>query len=92
MRPGSETSVLAKRLVRTRLALGYRTQSAFAEQVGLHPHQINVFERGKRRISLGAALLMWEKFGISLDWIYCGDAAGLPRAVHRLRPGRCRTA
>jgi len=81
MRPGMEIS--AKRLVRTRRALGYTTQSAFAEQVGLRPHQINVFERGRRRISLGAALLIWEKFGVSLDWIYCGDAAGLPAALYK---------
>ena len=81
MRPGMEIS--AKRLVRTRLALGYMTQSAFAEQLGIGSPQYSVFESGKRRISLGVALLIWEKFGVSLDWIYCGDAAGLPAALYK---------
>jgi transcriptional regulator with XRE-family HTH domain len=89
MRPGMENSVLARRLVRTRLALGYTTQRGFAEQLGIRSHQINVFERGRRRISLGVALLIREKFGISLDWIYCGDAAGLPAALYKkLKRGR----
>jgi len=83
MRQGIETSVIAKRLIQTRLALGYATQTAFSEQIGIHQHQYNVFENGRRRISLGVALLIWEKFGVSLDWIYCGDATGLPASLHK---------
>ncbi len=83
MRPGTEHSVMAKRLTETRLALGYATQTAFAEQIGILPHKYNVFERGKRRISLGVALLIWERFGVSLDWMYCGDATGLPASLYK---------
>ncbi len=77
MTAAKDTSIIAKRLVQTRLALGYKTQSAFAGQLGIGSPQYSVFESGKRRMSLGVALLIQEKFGISLDWIYRGDAAGL---------------
>jgi len=83
MRPGVEKSVIAKRLAQTRLALGYKTQQTFSDEIGIRPHQYSVFEKGTRRISLGVALLIWEKFGISLDWIYCGDAAGLPASLSK---------
>ena len=83
MTAAKDNSVIAKRLVQTRLALGYKTQSAFAEQLGTHSAQYSVFESGRRRISLGVALLISEKFGISLDWIYCGDAVGLPASVYK---------
>jgi transcriptional regulator with XRE-family HTH domain len=83
MRRGMEDSAIAKRLTETRLALGYRTQTALAEQIGILPHKYNPFERGKRRISLGVALLIWEKLGVSLDWMYCGDATGLPASLYK---------
>ena len=83
MRPGANHSVIARRLVQTRLALGYKTQRALTDQIGIWSHLYNPFERGSRRISLGVALLIWEKFGVSLDWIYCGDATGLPASLYK---------
>ncbi len=83
MRPGADHSVIARRLVRTRLALGYKTQSALTDQIGIVSHLYNAFEKGRRRISLGVALLIYEKFGVSLDWIYCGDPSGLPASLSR---------
>ena len=70
-------SVIANRLIRTRKALGYETQIELADEIGIPQNNYNTFEKGRRRISLGAALKMWDRFGVSLDWIYCGDASGV---------------
>ena len=83
MTAAKDKSVIARRLIQTRLALGYKTQSAFAEQIGIGSAQYSVFESAKRRISLGVALSIREKFGVSLDWIYRGDAAGLPASLYK---------
>ena len=71
---------IAKRLIQTRLALGYE-QTAFAEQAGVHQPVYNGFERGKRGISIATALKIRDRFGIPLDWIFCGDASRLPRGL-----------
>lgn len=75
--------VIAARLIRTRLALGYDTQAEFAETLGLGKGTYNPFETGQRRISLEAAIKMREVHKIPLDWIFCGDHAGLPVRVHQ---------
>jgi DNA-binding XRE family transcriptional regulator len=71
----------AARITRTRLALGFKTQTAFAKEIGIHPYLYNPFERGKWRVSLAVAFKIRNKFGIPLDWIYCGDASRLPAAL-----------
>ncbi len=71
----------AGRITRTRLALGFKTQTAFAEEIGVRHYLYNPFERAKRRVSLGVAFKIRNKFGIPLDWIYCGDASRLPAAL-----------
>jgi transcriptional regulator with XRE-family HTH domain len=78
-----KNSVIARRLIRTRRALGCETQRALTDEIGIASNQYNIFESGHRRISLGIALLIYERFGISLDWIYCGDASGLPASLQK---------
>jgi len=63
--------------------LGFKTQTAFAEEIGIHPYLYNPFERGKWRISLRVALKMRDKLGIPLDWTYCGDDSRLPAALYK---------
>jgi DNA-binding XRE family transcriptional regulator len=68
---------IARRLVRTREALGF-TQSQFCEQIGVEKNVYNPFEKGKRRITIEVAMKIRARFGISLDWIYCGEVNRLP--------------
>lgn len=74
--------VIAARLVTTREALGF-SQSEFCEQIKVAKNVYNPFEKGKRRISVDVAGKIRDRFGISLDWIYCGDESRLSAALYR---------
>jgi transcriptional regulator with XRE-family HTH domain len=69
------------RAKRTRLAWGFPTQKAFCEASGVRYDLYTACERGQRRLSLAVALKIRRRFGIPLDWIYCGDASRLPAAL-----------
>lgn len=71
-----QVKLIARRLIRTRVALGLN-QSQFCAQIGVDKNVYNPFEKGKRRITLDVALKIRARFGISLDWIFCGDAKHL---------------
>ena len=73
----------AGRITRTRLALGFKTQTAFSEEIGIQSYLYNPFERGKRRVSLEVALRIRDRFGVPLDWTYCGDDRRLPAALSK---------
>ena len=83
MKARAANAAMAKRLIQTRRALGYDTQRGLTDEIGILSHQYNRFETGDRRVSLGIALLIYDRFGVSLDWIYCGDPAGLPASLYR---------
>lgn len=72
------TAAIARRLKATREALGYPTQNEFAKALGVDRSSYNLFENGKRRLTNDVALKMRRKFGISLDWIFCGEVSQLP--------------
>ena len=43
---------------------------------------------GKKRIGLDSALLLCERYGVTLDWIYRGDYGSLPlRTEIEIRSG-----
>lgn len=69
---------IGRRLKATREALGYEQQNEFAKTLGLAASSYNLFETGQRRITLTSAQRMRRRFGVSLDWVYCGDASALP--------------
>lgn len=75
------TAAIAHRLKATREALGFDKQSDFAKQLGLDKSSYNLFENGKRRLTNAVALRLRRKFGISLDWLYCGDVSSLPNKI-----------
>lgn len=74
--------VIADRLVRTRLALGFDEQQEFCSEIEVAKNVYNPFERGRRRISIDVALKIKQRFGITTDWIYAGDPKGLPAEVY----------
>lgn len=65
----------AQRLIATRKALGFATQTAFCAQIGVKKNVYNPFERGKRPITLGVARKIQNRFGIPLDWTLDGAGA-----------------
>lgn len=77
----SSYEAIGKRLVATRLALGFESQMEFAAAANISPQALNNYERGRSRPALEIALALCNRFGLTLDWIYRGDAGGLP---HRL--------
>ena len=42
------------------------------------------YETGDRPLTLAAAIVLKEKYGVSLDWIYFGEAANLPKRLFDL--------
>ena len=68
----------AGRLKATRLALNYKKQYEFAQILGVDKTSYNLMEKRKRTVTLGVGLALYEKFGVSLDWLFVGNAAQLP--------------
>lgn len=71
---------VARRLERSRLAIGLG-QEEFAEEAGLSQPRYNPYETGKRLLTLPAALLLCERYMLTLDWLYRGDPSGLPERI-----------
>lgn len=78
---------VARRLVQTRMALGF-DQQTFGEQAGLSQPQYNQYET-RRLLTLPAALALCEHYNLTLDWLYRGDPSGLPyRLVDEIKKQR----
>ncbi len=73
---------IAHRLIATREALGLN-QTEFCSNAGIAENTYNQYERAKGRPSLDMALKLCAAYRITLDWIYRGDAAGLPYSMAR---------
>ena len=80
MKTGTSIDEIARRLERTRLALGL-SQSEFAEKAGLARNTYNQWEKGKGRPQLDGAIALCSVYNLTLDWIYFGDKSGLPYAL-----------
>nr|WP_315804069.1 helix-turn-helix transcriptional regulator [Bradyrhizobium sp. SZCCHNS3002] len=67
------------RLIAVREHLG-KTQTEFAEALGLGKNVYNPFETGKRPLTMEAARRIRKRFGISIDWLLFGDV-GQPSEI-----------
>lgn len=87
-------SRIAERLRVTREALGMN-QVEFARRAGLSRNAYNAYERERERPSLDNAIRLKDAHGLSLDWIYDGDIAGvrnkLAEAIKTIRQARSET-
>lgn len=72
--------IIAARLAQTREALGLKAAD-LCRQTGIAPNAWSQFESGERPITIKNAVKLCETYGLTLDWIYRGDAAGLPQRV-----------
>lgn len=65
--------IIAGRLKALRLELGFSSQQAFAEKLGIDKSTYNPYEKGTRPLTFETACLIRREFGISLDWLFFGD-------------------
>lgn len=73
----TSVGAIGDRLLQTRLALGFAQQGRFAEGADCAVNAYNQWERGKRRLDVGAAIKIASAYGLTLDWIYRGIPSGL---------------
>jgi DNA-binding XRE family transcriptional regulator len=57
------------------------SQVEFANLVGLSKQSLNNAETGDNRIGLDSAIKIARRVGVTLDYIYFGNTAGLPHAL-----------
>lgn len=57
------------------------SQKEFAEQAKVAPKSYNQWESGDFRVSIDGAKKLRERFGLSLDFIYCGSLDALPHKI-----------
>lgn len=69
------------RLVQTRKAADLR-QVDICNTIGVKSNRYSQYESGERRITLPVAMKLATSYGWTLDWIYLGNPAGLPSALH----------
>ena len=70
-------SEISERLRLVRSVFGL-TQKEFAELAGLSQPTYTSWESGKNRISVSGAIKLRAKYSVTLDFIYCGNVAGMP--------------
>ena len=81
MRMADKKHVVAKRLIATREALDL-SQAEMSRALKLkYQSDYNPFETGERLITLKVATKLRARFGVGLDWIYCGDPDDLPANI-----------
>lgn len=68
---------VGRRLATARISLGL-DQQQFGLRAGLSQPQYHQFEKGKRLLTLRAAMKLREEYSLTLDWLYVGDPSGLP--------------
>ena len=72
---------IGERLRLTRMVFGL-AQGDFAQKASIAANTYNQFERGRKRPSIENAIALCDTFNLTLDWIYRGDASGLPYRLH----------
>ena len=75
--------VVGRRLKSLREALDFKTQVAFAEEIGVEKNTYNPWEKGTRQLTFEGALLIRKRFGIPLDYLYFGEPGGLPVRLYK---------
>lgn len=75
--------IIAPRLVALRESTDL-SQDKFAESIGISQPRWNQYETGKRPLTLEVASATCRKYKVTLDWLYFGDASGLPMRLGHL--------
>jgi len=75
--------IIGERLQRLRLSERLN-QVQIAELLGIAQSAWSQYEKGSRRLTLDVAGDVVDRFGVTLDWLYMGDASGLPMRLAAL--------
>lgn len=75
--------IIGARLKLLREAFGFEEAKAWCDHLGIATNAWNHWERGRRAITVEAALKVATKTGATLDWIYRGMEETLPVRVQR---------
>jgi len=78
----SMTEKVGKRLKALRLARGYEKLRAFALDIGVNEDRYDKWEKGKAMIPPEYVEILIDRFGITADWLYFGDAKNLPKSLY----------
>ena len=70
-------SIIGQRLAAMRIAFSDLNQTDWALKNGFGVTQYNNWEKGTRRISVDAAEVLVDRYGVTLDYIYRGRVDGL---------------
>jgi transcriptional regulator with XRE-family HTH domain len=71
-------AAIANRLEKIQALLGFETRRAFCKHFNLEETRASNWFSGRVRISLDPALRICEEAGVTLDYLYNGNTAGLP--------------
>lgn len=78
--PAKPFADIAERLLWHRTMLGL-TQEEYALKIGTKRSAYSLWEAGSHRLSLNGALVLRERFGLSLDFMYEGIDDALPMTL-----------
>lgn len=70
------------RLREMREALGYGTLRDFAAALDVPEDRMGTYERGISLLQMPTALLIKQRYGVTLEWIYDGDPRGMPHGLY----------
>ena len=82
---GRSNDDIAMRLEALMVALGVN-QTAFATLVGISQPALNNYLKALRRPEIDVAIAIQSKTGVTLDWLYLGNRAGLPARLLEVLP------
>ena len=82
---GRSLADIARRIEALMTALDHN-QTSFALLVGISQPALNNYLKGIRRPDLDVAIQMQLRTGVTLDWLYLGDRAGLSARLLEMLP------
>ena len=77
-RPDSNQEV-CRRLLDLRAVLNLSRPADFISATGFSKTRVSNWDNFNSRPDLAAGILMARKWGVTLDWLFLGNPAGLPR-------------
>ena len=78
-RPDDVKQQIGLRLRAARLALGYPEMLAFANTLGIEDTALGNYERGERLADVLVMARLFDRHGVTLEWIYNGSLRGMDR-------------
>lgn len=71
-----------ERLQALRSSQGYDQIRSFARDMGLEEDRYTAWEKGKALIPPQVVSMLKSRFGVTADWLYFGETAGLPVSLY----------